>query len=138
QLIDARKLSGNVRDDEGVLPGIVNNLTSLGQTLRQGCGNNIGLGVVENVGVRNGFGRRFPGISQSFTGCIFGPERRIRRDAKNVTLKLSAELVLLQYHIQRLIPRNIRQVEHGKGTGDVRIENDIEAAGFADQTEEVL
>ena len=52
-------------------------------------------------------------------------------------LKLPTELIILEDHVQCLIPRHIRQLQRNVPT-DVRIEHDIQSANLRNQPEEIF
>ena len=62
---------------------------------------------------------------------------RICRDTQHVALQLPAELIVLEHHVQRLVPRHIGELQR-YNAADVRIEHHIQAADLGDQPEEVF
>ena len=66
-------------------------------------------------------------IPQSLPLTLFRLQGGVRRDAKNVTLKLAAELIVLQNDVQCLVPWNFDHLQSDRAH-DVRIQDNIQPA----------
>ena len=94
------------------------------------------LGVVEHAGHGDHFLRivfRLANVARGLGFLLDGVERG---DAEHVAVELLFEAVVLENDVESLIPRNFVE-DDGQGTLDVGIEDDVQAADFVNQAEEV-
>ena len=136
QVVDSRNDRRNIADDELVGARVGKNIAAAVRNFFSVAFERVGLGVAEHAGHGDHFLRvvfRLAHVARGFGFLLDGVEGR---DAQHVAVQLLVEAVVLQNDVERLIPGNFVEND-GEGSLDVGVENDVEAADFVNQAEEV-